>query len=106
MKYSLSSELPTSRLGFAFVATSTLTESGPCTSFELVTCDLWGPAANQSSTGFTYFLTCVDAYSRFVWAYPLKLKSETLSHFIHFKTMVELQFNCKIKTVQTDGGWW
>jgi histone deacetylase 1/2 len=36
--------------------------------------------------------------------YPLKLKSETLSQFILFKTMVELQFNCKIKTVQTDGG--
>jgi histone deacetylase 1/2 len=36
--------------------------------------------------------------------YPLKLKSDTLSQFILFKTMVELQFNCKIKTVQTDGG--
>jgi histone deacetylase 1/2 len=74
------------------------------TPFELVTCDLWGPAPVQSSTGFTYFLTCVDAFSRFVWVYPLKLKSETLTQFINFKTMVELQFNCKIKTVQTDGG--
>jgi histone deacetylase 1/2 len=72
--------------------------------FELVVCDLWGPAPVKSSTGFTYFLTCVDAYSRFTWVYPLKLKSETLDKFIEFKKMVELQFNCKIKTVQTDGG--
>ncbi|KAK2420319.1 putative mitochondrial protein [Trifolium repens] len=74
------------------------------TPFELVTCDLWGPAPIKSTTGFTYFLTCVDACSRFVWVYPLKLKSETLQQFIQFKTMVELQFNCTIKTVQTDGG--
>ncbi|MCI47628.1 F-box-like/WD repeat-containing protein TBL1XR1-A-like, partial [Trifolium medium] len=28
---------------------------------ELVVCDLWGPAPVKSSSGFTYFLTCVDA---------------------------------------------
>lgn len=70
--------------------------------FEL--CDLWGPAPEKSSGGFTYFLTCVDAYSRFVWVFPLRLKSDTLPQFIQFKTMVEMQFNCKIKTVQSDGG--
>ncbi|GAU28846.1 hypothetical protein TSUD_21830 [Trifolium subterraneum] len=72
--------------------------------FELVVCDLWGPAPIKSSSGFTYFLTCVDAFSRFVWVYPLKRKSDTLTKFIEFKNMVELQFDCKIKTVQTDGG--
>jgi histone deacetylase 1/2 len=74
------------------------------TPFELVTCDLWGHAPITYTTGFTYFLTCVDAYSRFVWVYPLKLKSETMPQFVKFKSMVELQFNCTIKTVQTDGG--
>lgn len=29
--------------------------------FELVVCDLWGPAPLQSSCGCSYFLTCVDA---------------------------------------------
>jgi histone deacetylase 1/2 len=72
--------------------------------FELVTCDLWGPAPIKSSTGYTYFLTCVDACTRFIWVYPLKLKSETLTKFTQFKSMVELQFGCKIKVVQTDGG--
>lgn len=72
--------------------------------FELVVCDLWGPSPIHSSGGYTYFLTCVDAFSRFVWVFPLRLKSDTLTQFIHFKTMVELQFNCKIKGVQSDGG--
>ncbi|GAU26774.1 hypothetical protein TSUD_317720 [Trifolium subterraneum] len=72
-------------------------------SVELVTCDLWGPAPVKSSSGYTYFLTCVNACTRFVWVYPLKLKSETLTKFTHFKSMVELQFGCKIKVVQTDG---
>lgn len=67
-------------------------------------CDLWGPAPVQSSGGYTYFLTCVDAYSRFIWVFPLRLKSDTLTPFIQFKIMVELQFNCKIKGVQSDGG--
>jgi len=72
--------------------------------FELVVCDLWGPAPMTSSVGYTYFLTCVDAFSRFTCVFPLKLKSDTMPQFVCFKTMVELQFNCKIKAVQTDGG--
>ncbi|KAI5425875.1 hypothetical protein KIW84_031628 [Lathyrus oleraceus] len=31
--------------------------------FELVVCDLWGPAPMKSSCGYTYFLTCADAFS-------------------------------------------
>ncbi|CAJ2627800.1 unnamed protein product [Trifolium pratense] len=80
---------------------SNTTYSSP---LELVVCDLRGPTPVKSSSGFTYFLTCVDAFSRFVWVYHLKLKSDTLSRFIQFKSMVELQFNCKIKQVQTNGG--
>ena len=57
---------------------------------ELIFCDLWGPAPVESSCGYTYFLTCVDAYSRYTWIYPLKFKSHTLFTFQNFKTMVEL----------------
>ena len=71
---------------------------------ELIFCDLWGPAPVESFDGFTYFLTCVDAYSRFTWIFPLKLKSHTLQTFVNFKKMVELQYNSSIKSVQTDGG--
>lgn len=51
--------------------------------FELVVCDLWGPTPMKSSSGYTYFLTCVDAYSRFVWVFPMKLKSDTMFQFLH-----------------------
>lgn len=72
--------------------------------FELVVCDLWGLTPMKSSCGYTYFLTCVDAFSRFVWVFPLRLKSDTLTQSTQFKKMVELQFNCQIKCVQSDGG--
>lgn len=74
------------------------------TPLELIFCDLWGPSPVESFSGYTYFLTCVDAYSRYTWIYPLKLKSHTLTTFQNFKSMVELQFKFKIKAVQTDGG--
>jgi histone deacetylase 1/2 len=80
---------------------STATYTKP---LELVFCDLWGPSPVESSCGYSYFLTCVDAFSRFTWIYPLKLKSHTLLTFQNFKAMVELQYNLPIKAVQTDGG--
>jgi hypothetical protein len=52
---------------------------------------------------FLLFFTIVDAFSRFTWIYPLKLKSHTLSTFQNFKIMIELQHNHKIKVVQSDG---
>lgn len=91
-------------LGKSHRLPSTLSNTTFTCPFELVVCDLWGPAPMVSSGGYSYFLTCVDAFSRFVWVFPLKLKSDTLTQFIHFKSMVELQFNCKIKGIQSDGG--
>jgi histone deacetylase 1/2 len=70
----------------------------------LVFADLWGPASVESHSGFHYFLTCVDAYSRYTWIFPLKRKSDTTSTFIQFQSMAELQLSCKLKAVQTDGG--
>lgn len=67
--------------------TSTATYNKP---LELIFCDLWGPAPVESFEGYTYFLTCVDAYSRVTWIFPLKLRSHTLITFQNFKKMVEL----------------
>ena len=52
----------------------------------------------------SYYINFVDAYSKFTWIYFLKNKSETFSVFQQFKTMTELQFDTKIKSVQTDWG--
>jgi len=43
----------------------------------------------------------MDAYTKFIWFYPLGAKSNV---FYQFQVLVERQFSCKIKSVQTDWG--
>ena len=43
--------------------------------FELVHYDVWGPCPVMSHTGFKYFITFVDDFSRVTWLYLMK------SHF-------------------------
>ena len=69
---------------------------------ELIFTDLWGPSHIPSHFGYLYYVSFIDAYSRFTWIYPLKSKAETLATFQQFKAMVELQLNSKIKSVQSD----
>ena len=87
-----------SRLPFSaseFVATKPL---------ERVHCDLWGPSPVVSTQGFRFYAVFVDHYSRYSWLYPLKLKSDFFSVFLSFQKYVEHQLDCKIKSLQTDGG--
>lgn len=56
------------------------------------------------TNGYLNYITFVDAFSKYTWIYRLKSKSETFSVFQQFKAMVELQFNAKIKSLQTDWG--
>ena len=57
-----------------------------------------------STEGFRYYIVCVDAYTRYTWLYPLKLKSDTLAIFKSFHKLVELQYTAKLKALQTDNG--
>ena len=70
---------------------------------ELIFHDLWGPAPFVSSTGYNYYVTFADAYTRYTWIFLLKAKSETLIIFKEIQAMVEKQFGFPIKAVQT--GW-
>jgi histone deacetylase 1/2 len=69
---------------------------------ELIFSDVWGPAPILSSDGFCYFLIFVDAHTKFIWFYPLSAKSDVFNVFHQFQVLVERQFSCKIKSVQTD----
>ena len=71
---------------------------------QLVFCDLWGPSHIKSSMGYNYYVSFVDAYSRYTWIYFLKHKSETIHVFKQFKVSAELQLNHKITEIQTDWG--
>lgn len=57
-----------------------------------------------STDGHRYFVIFLDVYSKFLWYFPLQLKSDVFPIFIQFQKMVERQFSTKIKQVQTDWG--
>ena len=63
-----------------------------------------GPCSSFFSDGYRYFVIFVDAYTKYVWYYPLLAKSDVYSVFHQFQTLVERQFSLKIKYVQTDWG--
>ncbi|XP_048335502.2 retrovirus-related Pol polyprotein from transposon RE2 isoform X1 [Ziziphus jujuba] len=63
-----------------------------------------GPASVSSKEGYKYYIQFLDDYSRYVWIYPLKTKSEALAIFSSFHVMVERQFDKKIKVLQADWG--
>ena len=56
---------------------------------ELVHSDLYGPMRTNSIGGSRYFLTFIDDYSRKMWVYFLKEKSQVFEIFKKFKTLME-----------------
>ncbi|GAA0171887.1 hypothetical protein LIER_25821 [Lithospermum erythrorhizon] len=73
-------------------------------SLELVFSDVWGPAPIISNKDFKFYVHFTDHYTKYIWFYPLKTKSEVYDVFNKFKALVESQFDKKIKTLQTDWG--
>ncbi|GJV97434.1 retrovirus-related pol polyprotein from transposon TNT 1-94, partial [Tanacetum coccineum] len=53
-----------------------------------------------STCGASYFLTIVDDYSREVWIYLLKNKTEAPLKLLNFFAIVERQYNKKVKIVR------
>ena len=49
-----------------------------------------------------YFLLFIDDFSRMAWVYFLKAKSQALSVFKEFKSLVETQSGFKVKVLRTD----
>lgn len=67
--------------------------------------DLWGsPNTVSSLSGAKYFLTFTDDYSKKVWIYFLKGKTEVFDYFAEWKLLVENQTRRKIKCIRTDNG--
>ncbi|CAN0825128.1 Retrovirus-related Pol polyprotein from transposon TNT 1-94 [Linum grandiflorum] len=72
--------------------------------FELLHCDIWGDYKTASFTGAHYFLTIVDDFSRAVWVFLMKQKSETGALLTTFCTMVRSQFNGQVRRIRADNG--
>ncbi|GAU26641.1 hypothetical protein TSUD_102510 [Trifolium subterraneum] len=71
---------------------------------EVVYSDVCGPIQVESIGGNKYFVTFIDDFSRKLWTYLIKKKSDVLDVFIKYKSMVERQSGHKLKTLRTDGG--
>ncbi|KAL4388539.1 hypothetical protein GQ457_09G023790 [Hibiscus cannabinus] len=72
--------------------------------FDLVHMDIWGPFPVESLYGHFYFLTVVDDKSRYLWIFPMKVKSEVRGLIVQFFAFVKTQFSKNIKCLRTDNG--
>jgi transposase InsO family protein len=70
---------------------------------QLIHTDVWGPAL-LSVNNSKYYVSFIDDFSRYVWIYFLKNKSDVESIFLQFQKHVENMLNSKIKAVQSDWG--
>jgi transposase InsO family protein len=66
--------------------------------------NVWGPVRAASRGGHVYFLTFIDDFSRKVWIYFIRHKSETFAKFKLWKVEVENQTRRKIKCLKSDNG--
>jgi transposase InsO family protein len=71
---------------------------------DYVHADLWGPSQKHSLGGCRYMLTIIDDYSRRVFPYFLKHKSNAFDAFKAWKVMVEKQTKRKVNVLHTDNG--
>lgn len=71
---------------------------------QLLHSDLMGPMETRSIGHAKFLLTIIDDYSRYIFVFFLKCKSEVLSKFREFKAYIENQMDLKIKAIRTDNG--
>ena len=66
---------------------------------QLVHEDICGPMNTTSIIGARYFLLFVDDFSRKMWVYFLRLKSDVFKEFQNFKAFVENESGCHITSL-------
>ena len=64
--------------------------------------DIFGPVAYISIGGNKYGFVIVDYYSRFIWVFFLRDKSEVQGIFKKFARRAQNEFDIKIKRVRSD----
>ena len=71
---------------------------------ELIHSDIYGPMPSTSLSGYVYYVSFINDYSRKTWIYFLKRKDEVFGKFKEFKALIENHSNKKIKTPRSDNG--
>ncbi|CAL1379865.1 unnamed protein product [Linum trigynum] len=72
--------------------------------FDIIHIDIWGGYKVPSLSGAQYFLTVVDDFTRGVWIYLLKFKSEKAKYLQLFVRLASRQFSAAVRVIQTDNG--
>ncbi|KAG6696818.1 hypothetical protein I3842_09G168100 [Carya illinoinensis] len=70
--------------------------------FSMIHSDVWGPSRIKNVTGSRWFISFIDDHTRLTWVFLMKEKSETNQIFKTFNTMIQTQFQAKIKILKTD----
>jgi len=71
---------------------------------EIIHVDLCGPTTALTLQGERYFALFVDDYTRMMWVYSIKYKSEAFVCLKNLKALVENEKDSKIKCLRTDRG--
>jgi transposase InsO family protein len=71
---------------------------------ELIHSDVCGPMPSNSLSGYVYYVSFIDDYSRKTWVYFLKSKDEVFGKFKEFKALIENLVERKIKILRLDNG--
>ena len=66
--------------------------------------DVCGPIEVPTLGGNKYFVSFIDEFTRMMWVYLIKSKSNVFDQFRKFKIYVEKQSGCNMKILRTDGG--
>lgn len=66
--------------------------------------DICGAPSLASYSGYSYFITFIDDYSRKCWVFFLRHKSEALAKFKIFQALVETITGTRIQQLRTDRG--
>ncbi|KAL0313432.1 UNVERIFIED_CONTAM: Retrovirus-related Pol polyprotein from transposon TNT 1-94 [Sesamum radiatum] len=71
---------------------------------DYVHADVWGPSNTPTHGGNKYFLSIINNYSRKVFVFLMKNKSDVFEKFRNWKVFVENQTGKRLKALRTDNG--
>ena len=72
--------------------------------FALIHSDVWGPAPDSNTQGFSYFVLFVNDCTRMSCVYFLKHKSEVFDVFVKFYNMIITQLQAQSQILRSDNG--